>query len=269
MTTIESIVLGVLQGATEFLPVSSTGHLILIRSLFGISNEYALAFDAVLHLATAAAVIVYFHRDLWNLLQAFLRKLSRLPVNENDVTLLKALAIGTVPAVLLGLALESIMETLFRSPLLVAGVLVVGSLLFMYAEWVYTKRPPQNEMNVSKGLYIGLFQALALIPGMSRSGATIAGGMLLGLSRAEAMRFAFLLAVPVVLGAGGKKLLELIAAGGEVSLSAVATGAIFAFVTGMLAIHFMLSFVRRYSLWPFIWYRLLLAGFVVFIVLYG
>ncbi|HMA78904.1 MAG TPA: undecaprenyl-diphosphatase UppP [Candidatus Paceibacterota bacterium] len=269
MSIVESIALGILQGATEFLPISSTGHLILARSLFGIDDTYALAFDAVLHLATAAAVILYFHKDIWNLVQALLRSLSRLPVNERDLLLLKAIAVGTVPAVLLGLSLESTMETLFRSPLLVAGVLVFGSLLFAYAEWVYNQRPPTNEMTIKKGLYIGLFQASALIPGMSRSGATIAGGMLLGLSRSEAARFAFLLAVPVILGAGSKKLLELITSEGTVSLAPVAIGAAASFVTGLIAIHFMLSFVRKYSLWPFIWYRLLLAGFVVFIVLYG
>lgn len=269
MSSIEAIALGVLQGLTEFLPISSTGHLILARSLFGVSDEYALAFDAVLHLATAAAVILYFHKDIWNLLQTLLRSLSRLPVNARDLLLLKAIAIGTVPAVLLGLSLESIMETLFRSPLLVAAVLVLGSLLFVYAEWVYNQHPPQNEMTVKKGLYIGLFQALALVPGMSRSGATIAGGMLLGLSRSEAARFAFLLAVPVILGAGSKKLLELISSGNDIAFTPIAIGAVVSFVTGLIAVHFMLSFVRRYSLWPFIWYRLILAGFVVFIVLYG
>lgn len=269
MGMFESMALGIIQGLTEFLPISSTGHLILARSLFGLNDTYALAFDAVLHLATAAAIIVYFHKDIWNLLQALLRSLSRLPVNDRDVLLLKAVAIGTVPAVLLGLSLESTMETLFRSPLLVAAVLVVGSFLFMYAEWVYSKRPPQNEMTIKKGLYIGLFQALALVPGMSRSGATIAGGMLLGLSRAESARFAFLLAVPVILGAGSKKLLELIVSDNAVALVPIVVGAAAAFVTGLIAVHFMLSFVRKYSLWPFIWYRLMLAGFVVFVVLYG
>lgn len=269
MSIIEAIALGILQGATEFLPISSTGHLILARTLFGVDDANALAFDAVLHLATAAAVILYFHKDIWTLLQTLLRSLSRLPVNAKDVLLLKAVAIGTVPAVLLGLSLESTMETVFRSPLLVAGVLVAGSILFGYAEWVYNQRPPTNDITVKKGLFIGLFQASALIPGMSRSGATIAGGMLLGLSRSEAARFAFLLAVPVILGAGSKKLLELIASNGAVSFLPMAVGAGAAFITGLLAVHFMLAFVRRHSLWPFIWYRVLLAGFVVFIVLYG
>jgi undecaprenyl-diphosphatase len=269
MSVFEAIVLGFIQGLTEFLPISSTGHLILVRNVFAVVEENALAFDAILHLATAGATILYFHRDLWSLLQALLRKLGRLPVNERELTLLYAIAMATVPAVLLGLSLESLMATAFRSPLLVAGVLVLGSLLFIYAEWVYSRTVPTNEMTIKKGLFIGLFQSLALIPGMSRSGASIAGGMLLGLSREEAARFAFLIAIPVILGAGSKKLLELITADEVVAWGAVGAGALVAFITALFAIHFMLSFVRRYSLWPFIWYRLLLAGFVVFIVVFG
>ncbi len=269
MTAFESILLGIVQGITEFLPVSSTGHLILARSLFEMDGVYGLAFDAILHLATALAVLVYFRAEVWQLLQALFRKLGRLPVNPRDETLLYALIVGTIPAIILGLSLESLMETLFRSPLLVAGVLVAGSVLFMYAEWQYHHQPRTHEMSVKTGFKIGLFQCLALIPGMSRSGATISGGMLLGLSREEAARFAFLLAIPVILGAGAKKMLELITTDLPVAWLAVGVGAIAAFITGLLAIHFMLSFVRRHSLWPFIWYRLILATFVVFIVLFG
>lgn len=270
MGIFEAIALGVLQGLTEFLPISSTGHLILAREIFGISDQHALAFDAILHLATAAAVILYFFRDIMMLVNTALRKLSRLPVNENDLTLLYAILIGTIPAVVLGLSLESLMETYLRNALLVAGVLVAGSILFMYAEWRYLNESRRSEMTTRKGLKIGFFQALALIPGVSRSGATIAGGMLLGLTRVEAARFAFLLAVPVILGAGSKKLLELIAIGnGEVPWFSVAVGSAAAFASGLFAVHFMLSFVRRHTLWPFIWYRIILAGFVVFVVLFG
>lgn len=270
MGIFEAIILGVVQGLTEFLPVSSSGHLVLIHQLFDTEVANALAFDAILHLATATAVVIYFYRDLWLLAQTFLRKLGRLPVNEKDVTLLYALAIGTVPAVILGLLLESTMETYFRNnPLLVAGVLVAGSILFMYAEWYYHNNPQTNEMTAKKGLKIGFFQSLALVPGMSRSGASIAGGMLLGLTRSEAARFSFLLAVPIMLGAGGKKLLELIQSPEAVVWVSVAAGAVAAFFTGLAAIHFMLSFVRRNTLWPFIWYRLILAGFVVFVVVFG
>lgn len=261
----ETIILGFIQGMTEFLPVSSTGHLILIRSVFSVETAGTLAFDAILHLATASAVILYFWKDIWVLIQAALRKLGRLPVNERDMTLLYALLIGTIPAVIAGIFLESSMDTLFRNPVLVAGVLILGSFLFMYAEWVYQKRVPQNNLEISTGLKIGLFQALALIPGVSRSGATISGGMLLGLSRSEAARFAFLLAIPVMLGAGTKKLIDLIESGGDVAWGSIAVGAIVAFVTGLFAIHFMISFVRRYSLWPFIWYRIALALFVLYV----
>lgn len=269
MTIFESIALGIVQGVTEFLPISSTGHLILARALFGVDDSYALAFDAILHLATATAVTVYFHKDIWVLVQTLLRKLGRLPVNEKDLTLLYALLVGTIPAVVLGLSLESLMENWFRSPILVALGLIAGAVFFGYAEWVYQKSHQDDDMSVSRGLKIGLFQTMALIPGMSRSGSTIAGGMILGLSRSEAARFAFLLAIPVILGAGAKKLLELITSDAPVAWTAVSVGATVSFITGLLAIHFMISFVRKHTLWPFIWYRLILAGFVIFVVIFG
>jgi len=269
MTILESIILGIVQGMTEFLPVSSTGHLILTRTLFGITDGNALAFDAVLHLATAAAVIVYFFPDIWLLVQAGLRKLGKLPVNKRDETLLYSLLVATIPAVLFGLSLESLMESTFRSPLLVAAVLIAGSVLFMYAEWMYQKQPRTNEINIRKGLKIGLFQTLALIPGMSRSGATISGGMLLGLSRVEAARFAFLLAVPVITGAGLKKFIEMLGSDETVAWLPVLVGAGVSFVVGLAAIHFMLQFVRTHTLWPFIWYRIILASFVIFITVFG
>lgn len=269
MTILESAVLGVVQGLTEFLPVSSTGHLILARSLLGIENTNGLAFDAILHIATAAAVVVYFFPDIWQLAQVGLRKLGRLPVNKRDETLLYALLISTIPAVVLGLSLESFMDKTFRHPLLVAVVLVAGSLFFIYAEWVYRSRAQTNEMNLKKGFQIGLFQSLALIPGMSRSGATISGGMILGLSRSEAARFSFLMAVPVITGAGLKKFLELLSSNEPVAWFTVLVGASVAFFTGLLAIHFMLSFVKKHTLWPFIWYRIILASFVIFIFVFG
>ncbi len=269
MTITEAIVLGVVQGLTEFLPISSSGHLILTRSLFGIEDPNALAFDAVLQLASIIAVALYFFPDIWQLTQTALRKLGRLPVNQRDETLLYAILIGTVPAVLLGLTLESLMETLFRSPLLVAGVLVIGSVLFMYAEWKYLHVPRTNEMTVKKGFQIGLFQALALIPGMSRSGMSMVGGMLLGLSRAEAARFSFLLALPVITGAGLKKFLEMITSDQTIVWGSVLVGASAAFLSGIFAIHFMISFVRKHTLWPFIWYRIILAAFVLFIFFFG
>jgi undecaprenyl-diphosphatase len=269
MDLFSAVILGVVQGATEFIPVSSTGHLILMRSVLGIEGDDGLAFDAILHLATAGAVIVYYLDELWLLLQSALRKLGRLPVNERDLILIKALLAGTIPAVILGLLLERTMETFFRQPLLVAGVLVLGSALFILAEYRYQNTPSRGDVDVKTGLKIGLFQTLALIPGMSRSGASISGGMLLGLTRSEATRFAFLLSVPVILGAGMKKFLELISSDVVVDWVPVGVSALTAFVVGLIAIHFMITFLRTNTLWPFIWYRIILAGFVVFVVFFG
>lgn len=265
MGIFEAITLGIVQGITEFLPISSSGHLILIRDLLGMDVVGSLAFDAVLQLATTFAVILYFSRDLWLITQTALRKLGRLPVNQRDLTLLYALLIGTVPAVIMGVLLESYMNTVFRSSILVAGVLVAGSLLFIYAEWMYFKTVPQNNLTRMTGFKIGLFQCLALIPGMSRSGATIAGGMLLGLSRSEAARFSFLLSIPILLGSGGKKLIDLIQAPEQaVNFLPLLIGSAVAFATGLWAIHFLLNFIKTHTLWPFIWYRLLLAAFVFY-----
>ena len=264
MSIIQAIILGFVQGITEFLPISSSGHLILMRELLGLQVQGSLGFDAVLQLATTLAVILYFSKDLWLLSQTALRKLGRLPVNPKDLTLLYALLIGTIPAVLAGLLLEKYMDTWFRNPVLVASVFVLGSLLFMYAEWVYYKSVPQNNLSKMTGFKIGLFQCLALVPGMSWSGSTISGGMLLGLSRTEAARFSFLLSIPILLGSGAKKLIELIHVGGDVSLVSIGVGSVVAFGVGLASIHFLLTFIRRHTLWPFIWYRLLLAAFVFY-----
>jgi len=269
MTILGAVILGLVQGMTEFIPISSSGHLILTRMVFGISDVNGLAFDSVLQLATALAVVVYFFPDLWRLAQTALRKLGRLPVNKSDETLLYALIIATIPAVILGLLLESLMAQAFRHALFVAVFLILGSFLFIYAEWVYQKRPPSNTMTLKKGLTIGFFQSLALFPGMSRSGSTIAGGMLLGLSRGEAARFSFLMAIPIITGAGLKKFLDLLSADEAVAWLPVFVGAAVAFVTGLIAVHFMIRFIRHNSLWPFIWYRIILAGFVVFIFFFG
>lgn len=269
MDILSSVILGVVQGVTEFLPVSSTGHLVLMHSVLGAEDGSGLAFDAILHFATACAVVIYFFGDIRRLIQTTLRKMGRLPVHEKDWNMVQALIIGTIPAVVLGLLLESRMETIFRNPVLVACVLIGGSFLFMYAEYVYERNARSGEVTPKKGLQIGLFQTLALIPGMSRSGSTLAGGMILGLTRSEAARFSFLLAIPVILGGGAKKLLELMSSDVPVAWLSVGAGAVTAFIVGLFSIHFMITFVRKYSLWPFIWYRIALAGFVLLVTFLG
>ncbi len=265
MQWLDAVILGLVQGVTEFLPVSSTGHLVLVHEWLLIEGPNALAFDAVLHFATTAAVIVYFWSDLWVLLQVALRKLGRLPVNQKDITLFYALIIGTVPAVILGVLLQDLISEKLRNPVFVAVILFCASIFFLYAEWRYYLNPPHGELTVKKGLLVGLFQALALLPGMSRSGSTLAGGMLLGLSRYEAARFSFLLAIPITLGVGIKMSLDLLKEGGTVDWFMIGVGAAVSFVTGLIVIHFFLNFIRKYTLWPFVWYGIILSAMVGYV----
>jgi undecaprenyl-diphosphatase len=268
MDTLTAIILGLVQGITEFLPISSTGHLVMVREFLSINDTNALAVDAVLHLATTLAIITYFRKDLWVLMQALIRKLGRLPTNEKDLTLLYALLAGTLPGVVLGLLLEDIMAA-FESAAVVAAVLFMGAVFFMYAEWKYYLKPPQGVLTVRRGLLIGVFQATALIPGFSRSGATLAGGMLLGLSRIESARFSFLLAIPITLGAGGKKLIELLLQGEMVSWPPIILAAGISYFVALVVVHFFLGFIRRFTLWPFIWYSIVLSvmvGYLAFVL---
>lgn len=272
MEALDAIVLGVVQGVTEFLPISSSGHLILARELLGVETEHGLAVDAVLQLVTALAVVLYFRVDIGRLIADAGRVVRGRAVPAESRTMLGALAVGTVPAVLAGLFLEETMDTVFRDPVLVAWVLLSGSGLLAFAEWVYARRNtsasshaareamPSSMLTLRKAFSIGCFQALALVPGVSRSGATIAGGMLLGLTREHAARFAFLLMVPIVLGAGSKKLLELGGAGiAESEWHMLALASLAAFVSGVASVHYLLKFLRRHSLLVFVAYRVLLA----------
>lgn len=263
----EAIILGLVQGITEFLPISSSGHLVIVRNFLTVTETNSLAIDSVLHLATTLAIILYFRKDIWSLIQTSMRKLGRLPVNNKDVTLLYALIFGTIPAVCVGLLMEPIMEKYFYSPAIVAGALVIAALFFMYAEWKYYVSPPNGSLTIRRGILIGFFQIFALIPGFSRSGATLAGGMLLGLTRIESARFSFLLAIPITLGLGTKKLLEIIITGNDVSWVVIFIAAVISFFSALIVIHFFLTFIRRYTLWPFIWYSLALAAVVGYVVL--
>ena len=264
MDIFSGIILGVVQGLTEFLPISSSGHLILAREVLGLQTEFGLSFDAVLQLATSLAVLVYFRKDCMRIAIALGAILKRQAVEKRDKILLLAIVLGTIPGVVLGLLLEDTMATTFRSAELVAWTLIFGSILFFLAE----KVARQNEsLSVKKGLWIGFFQVLALIPGMSRSGVTISGGLFLGLKREDAARFSFLLAFPIIFGSGVRKLFELNGVGalGDIGTSLFA-GGIAAFVVGMLTIHYLLRYLRNHTLTIFIIYRLALAGTIFILI---
>jgi undecaprenyl-diphosphatase len=265
--TLSYAILGLVQGLTEFLPVSSSGHLVVVRDMLSVF-ESALAVDAVFQLATLLAVVVYFFKDLLRLAYTALYKVTGRPVKAEDERLLVSLLIGTVPAFVVGIFLEDIMETAFRSPYLVAYALLAGSLIMLGAEYVSSRMPIKLNDGTGgwkRGFLIGVFQSLALMPGMSRSGMTIAGGLYLGFTREAAARFGFLLAVPIIAGSGLKKLIELWSGGELVMLGApILIGSAVAFTSGLLAIHFLLLFLRRQPLYIFIVYRVLLAGVILF-----
>jgi len=264
MTPLDGIILGAVQGITEFLPISSSGHLILLRDILGINTTGGLAFDAVLQLATALAVICYFRRDIWRLIVATAKiAVGRgASVSKSDKMLILALIVGTVPVVILGLLLEHAMDTLFRSALLVAAALIAGSILFIAAERFSRKR--SESPTVRQGFWIGLFQSLALVPGISRSGATISGGLFLGLTREAAARFGFLLSVPVILGSGLKEFLDIISTPTpDMTLLPLLFGFVTAFATGLVFISFLLGYLKRHSLYVFVWYRLAIAAIVL------
>lgn len=267
MDIMTGLVLGLIQGITEILPVSSFGHLVLVREVLTVSPANTLAVAGVLHFATALAILTYFWGDVWVLIQSLIRKLSRLPTNQKDITLLYALALGSIPAIIIGLLLIDTLTKYLQNPKIVAAMLFLGAFFFMFAEWKYYLKPPQGLLTLRKGFIVGLFQILALIPGLSRGGSAIAGGMLFGLSRYEATRFSFLLAVPITFGLGVKKSLDLMTLAGTVDWVSVSAAAVVCYIMALLTIRFFLVFIRNYTLWPFIWYNIILACFVGYVAL--
>lgn len=257
MSYLVAIVLGFVEGATEFIPVSSSGHLIIVRQLLGENNLGGLAFDAVLQLSASCALLVYFWSDVKSVLSTFFKLLSRQEVLPQDRTMFWSVALGTIPAILFGLLLENYMDSVFRNVLLVALTLVLGSVLFWFAE----KFSKQNkELSLGRGIMVGFFQCLALVPGISRSGATISGGLLSGLAKDQAVRFSFVLSLPILFGAGLKKLFEvrhdLLSDGYGLSLL---LGSVVAFTVGLMSINFLIKYLKNHSLSLFIWYRVILA----------
>lgn len=273
MGYIDAIILGAIQGLTEFLPVSSSGHLLITRDFLELPLVGTLTFDAVLQCATVLAVLVYFARDLWGIVLSALRYVTRKPISEIEKTYLWAIILGTIPAIIFGLLLESKMDSVFRNVNLVAIALLAGSALMYVAQAFAQKKvsrgildtsPMSNigegeGLTVKKGIAIGFFQSLALVPGISRSGATISGGLLAGLSREEATRFSFLLSVPILVGSGLKKLLEVDFTASGTILGPLFIGSSFAFLIGLLAIHYFIKYLKTHTLSVFIWYRVLLA----------
>jgi undecaprenyl-diphosphatase len=268
----ESILLGVLQGLTEFLPISSSGHLTLFGALLGLSegdgNTYRF-FVVMTHFGTLLAILVYYRLDLWRLLLAFGRSLPRgLRPREEDkgeFRLVMAILLGTVPAVLIGLSLDDFIAGLFEKPLPAAVFLSVTGLILLSTRW--TGRREGGDVTVRKGLLVGIAQAVAILPGISRSGSTIAMGLALGIERREAARFAFLLAVPALIGAALFDTLK-IESLADVDWLVILGGTLAAFISGYLALVWLIRLLAKAGFWRFAWYcwAASIAGVLLFVL---
>ena len=255
-------ILGLVQGLTEFLPVSSTAHLILVTGALGLDPErFGLSFDVALHLGTALAVLLYFARTWIALAVDLIRGRWHMPL---------LVIVGTLPAAIAGVILQSTVETTLRSPWWIVLGLVVGSIVFVIAERAARQQRRTADLGYADALIMGAAQAIALLPGISRSGITISAGLLRDLTREEATRFSFLLATPVILGAGAKTLLDARKAQALFDQPTVlAVGFIVSFVSGLLAVAFLIRFLRTHSLNWFVAYRILLAAVVAVALLLG
>lgn len=260
MTLLQALILGIVQGLTEFIPVSSSGHLVIFHEWLGVENG-GLSFDVALHLGTLCALLLFFHKDIIKLVVGAMK-----PSIERRLVLLFGL--GTIPAVITGILLQSAAEDSLRSLALVGFNLIFVAILMLFAEAVAKRRTRKTkfeDVTTKQALIMGGAQALAVIPGVSRSGSTITAGLFAGLDRVAATRFSFMLAIPITLGAVLKILSE-----GEVQ-SAIksdtdvfAVGIIAAMLSGLLAIRFMLRFLAKYTLKTFAYYRIVL-GVVILI----
>lgn len=260
-------ILGVVEGLTEFLPVSSTGHLIIVGNLLGFTGDTSKSFEVVIQLGSILAVVVMFWRRLFNMIGLHFGKP---PVHEGSGSRrlnLLHIILGMIPATLLGLLLHSQIKALFE-PKYVMYALVVGGILLIAAELLKPKKPRAeglDDITYVQAFMIGVFQCLALWPGFSRSGATISGGMLMGISRFAASEFSFLLAVPMMMGATALDLYKSYSFLNMADLPMFATGFVSAFIVALIAIKTFLAVIKRISFIPFAIYRFFVAIAVYFV----
>ena len=267
-TLVQALIMGVVQGLTEFLPISSSGHLIIVPFLFGWTDPFitSLAFSVMLHIGTLAALLVYFRADWRRLVPAgFAAIRDRSFRADPDRRLAWLLVAATIPAALAGFLLSDVIETAFRDIGLVALTLVVGAVILWLADRWGPRTKGVGDVTFPVAIAIGAAQALALIPGISRSGISISASRIAGLDREAAARFAFLMATPITAGAALFELRRVAAgeAGVTVSLGPLLVGMVAAFVSGMVAIGFLLRYLRTRSLNIFVVYRLVLAAIVI------
>jgi undecaprenyl-diphosphatase len=256
-----AVLLGIVQGLTEFLPVSSSAHLIIARGLFGweVPNDFALAFDVALHLGTLSAIVIYFWRDLLAMLAALPSVLS--PSAKGASRTAQLIVAGTVPLVIVGVLFNDYIEGTLRSPRVAAWALTIGAIAMFAAERVGSQRRVEDSLTWMDSILVGCAQACALVPGVSRSGSTITAGLFLGVRREDIARFTFLLAIPATLAAAAKEGLELrhiVLPPSSFQLMAI--GIVVSAAVGYLTIKYFLRYLAGHRLDVFAYYRLALAA---------
>ncbi|HEV8414988.1 MAG TPA: undecaprenyl-diphosphatase UppP [Bryobacteraceae bacterium] len=270
MPLLHAIILGIIQGLTEFLPVSSSAHLALIPWLLG-WNDQGLSFDIALHVGTVLAVIVYFFRDWIQVIaEGFGISIGSDPAIRRNPKLLWLLVLGSIPAGIAGLLVKDLAENVWRNnQYLIGSMLILVGLFMWWADRQGSRRKDLGNVSATDSLSIGAAQALALVPGVSRSGITICAGLLRNLDRETAARFSFLLATPAIAGAAAKDAWDLMRHGGGMAgiphdlRMALLVGVIVSAITGALTIQFFLNFLRRRSLSFFVWYRVIFGIIVI------
>ena len=261
----KAVLMGIVEGITEWLPISSTGHMILLEQLvkFNLSDEFLAMFRVVIQLGAILAVVVLYFRQLW----PFSAKKEEHYIKKDIWVLWFKILVACVPAAVLGLLLDDWLDAHLYNYWVVAAMLIVYGILFFLVD--RDRRPritEMQELSYKDAFIIGMWQVLAMIPGTSRSGATIVGGLLLGASRPLAAQFTFYLAIPVMFGASALKLVKFFAAGAVltgIEIGVLVTGMVVAFVVSLLAIGFLMNYVKKHTFKAFGWYRIILGALVL------
>ncbi len=269
MGWLEALVLGVVQGLTEFLPISSSAHQSIVGQFFG-GHDPGAAFTAITQLGTEAAVIIFFRRDLWLIIRSWSGSLiGRVPRDDPEARMGWLVIIGSIPIVVLGLLFQDAIDTSLRNLWITVGMLAGVGVVMGLVDWFAANRRPLESLTWRDGVLYGLAQSLALIPGASRSGATITAGLAMGYQRVAAAKYSFLLAIPAVVGSGLFKLTDIANDPVEPAWGPIALATVVSFVIGYAVIAWLLRYVSTHSFLPFVIYRIALAAVVAVLLLMG
>ncbi|HSL11020.1 MAG TPA: undecaprenyl-diphosphate phosphatase [Actinomycetota bacterium] len=274
MSIWQAIILGLTQGASEFAPISSSGHLILVPWIFGWpliggDTDFAKTFDVALHMGTLLGALVYFRRDIWRYLRAWITTFGSRRIETPDERIAWALVVGTIPGVIVGVLLEDVIQQNLGEPILIAIMLATFGVVLWWVDRRMRSDRNFGTIGVRTGLFLGTAQALALQPGISRSGITMTAARAIGLDRASAARFSFLLSMPIIAGAGVYKGLDLLETGFQGYAAQFFWGFVASAVSGFLVVWGLLTYLKRHDYSVFMWYRLGVAAIALGLIAAG